>query len=75
MAFGSYEVGAVQRLPYIDAGGEAGSLIRELTWIRMSGGERSEVDHLFVSPWAEGIGEEWHGEDLATSRRDCRSSG
>ena len=51
VAFGSYEVGAVQRLPFIDPGAQAGDLARELTMIRMAEGERSETDHLFVSPW------------------------
>ena len=51
VAFGSYEVGAIQRLPSIDPGIEAGILAQELTMIRMAEGERSETDHLFVSPW------------------------
>lgn len=57
VVFGSYEVGAVQRLPFIDPGVEAGGLARELTRARMSEGERSETDHLFVSPWAGGTKE------------------
>ena len=57
VAFGSYEVGAVQRLASVDPGAEAGRLARELTEIRMSEGQRPETDHLFVSPWAGGIGE------------------
>lgn len=54
VAFGSYEVGAVQRLPFVDPGPEAARLARKLTMIRMAAGERSETDHLFVSPWAGG---------------------
>lgn len=52
VSFGSYEVGAIQRLPFVDPGGEAGDLARELTMIRMKEAEKSETDHLFVSPWA-----------------------
>lgn len=52
VAFGSYEVGAIQRLPFIDPGYEARDLARELTAIRMAAAERLETDHLFVSPWA-----------------------
>lgn len=52
VAFGSYEVGAVERLPNIDPAGEAGALASELTRIRMAEGERVETDHVFLSPWA-----------------------
>ena len=57
VAFGSYEVGAVARLPFIDPGAEAGRFTRELTLIRMAEGERSETDHAFVSPWAASTSE------------------
>jgi hypothetical protein len=52
VAFGSYEVGAVVRLPSVDPGTEAIRLARELTAIRMAECESSETDHLFVSAWA-----------------------
>jgi Eco57I restriction-modification methylase len=52
VAFGSYEVGAVVRLPFVDPGVEAVRLARELTAIRMAERESSETDHLFVSAWA-----------------------
>jgi hypothetical protein len=54
--FGQYEVGAIQRLPSISLGTDAGALAEELTRIRMSEGERLETDHVFVSPWAGGSG-------------------
>jgi hypothetical protein len=51
VAFGSYEVGAVQRLPYIDPGADAAAFARELTRARMDESERTETNHLFLSPW------------------------
>ena len=51
IAFGSYEVGAVQRLPHVDPGSDAGQLAEELTAQRMLDAEQVETDHLFVSPW------------------------
>ena len=50
--FGKYEVGAIQRLPFIDPGALVGHLVQNLTKIRMSERERQETDHLFVSAWA-----------------------
>lgn len=58
VAFGSYEVGAVQRLPHLVPGAEAGELASELAQIRMLDAARIETDHLFVSPWtAEQFGD------------------
>jgi len=51
VAFGVYQLGTIQRLPYIQTGGEAASLARRLTRIRMREAERVETNHLFVSPW------------------------
>jgi hypothetical protein len=51
VAFGSYDVGAVQRLPSIEPVTDAASLVGELTRIRMSEGASSEIDHVFISPW------------------------
>ena len=51
VAFGSYEVGAVQRMPNIDPGEGAGQLAGELTEQRIRDAQRVETDHLFISPW------------------------
>ncbi|WUJ74692.1 BREX-1 system adenine-specific DNA-methyltransferase PglX [Kribbella soli] len=52
VAFGSYEVGAVQRLPYVHPPTQVSSLARHLTEARRLEAQRVETDHLFVSPWA-----------------------
>ena len=54
VAFGSYEVGAVQRLPFVDPGIDGGSAGQALTRIRTFEGERLETDHRFTSPWTKG---------------------
>jgi hypothetical protein len=51
VAFGSYEVGAVQRLPVVETPKEIGDTVRSLTQIRMRQAERHETSHHFVSPW------------------------
>jgi hypothetical protein len=51
VAFGSYEVGAIQRMPHLDPGDEAGKLAGELARGRISEAERVETDHHFVAPW------------------------
>jgi hypothetical protein len=53
VVFGSYEVGAVQRLPYACLGPKAAERARLLTEIRQLNAQRDELDHLFVSPWAQ----------------------
>jgi len=50
VAFGSYEVGAIQRLPFIPLGSEV-NRSAQLTELRQRRAERDELDHLFVSPW------------------------
>lgn len=55
IAFGSYEVGAVQRMPYIDPGQRAGELACELSEQLMLDAQRVETDHLFVSPWVDSL--------------------
>ncbi|TDW98258.1 hypothetical protein [Kribbella sp. VKM Ac-2566] len=52
VAFGSYEVGAVQRLPFLRPPDEASRVSRTLTEALRREGERVETDHLFVSPWS-----------------------
>ena len=54
VAFGAYEVGAVQRLPLVDPGFDGGSAGQALTRIRTFEGERLETDHRFTSPWTKG---------------------
>lgn len=51
VSFGSYEVGAVQRLPHVQVGTETAEVARTLTELRQVGAQRDETDHLFVSPW------------------------
>ena len=51
VAFGSYEVGAIQRLPVLPLTSEAAQHSRQLTALRQVLAQRDELDHLFVSPW------------------------
>jgi hypothetical protein len=53
VAFGSYEVGAVQRLPLIVLPVEAEQMSRAMTETRMREAETDETTHVFVSPWIE----------------------
>jgi hypothetical protein len=62
VAFGSYEVGAVQRLPAVEVDDEAGRLARALATARQANAARDENDHLFVSPWV--------GLNMSDERRD-----
>ena len=62
VAFGSYEVGALQRLPAVEVDDEAGRLARSLATARQANAARDETDHLFVSPWA--------GVNRSDERRD-----
>jgi hypothetical protein len=51
VAFGSYEVGAIQRLPVVPLTSEIAQRSRQLTAVRQILAQRDELDHLFVSPW------------------------
>jgi hypothetical protein len=51
VSFGSYEVGAVQRLPDVRVGPDRGRVARRLTELRREDAQRDETDHLFASPW------------------------
>ena len=53
VAFGSYEVGTVQRLPYLEMGRESGRSARELTARRIADAERVETAHVFLTPWVD----------------------
>jgi hypothetical protein len=52
VAFGSYEVGVVQRLPFVPPPAEASTIAQSLTGALRREVERIETDHLYVSPWS-----------------------
>jgi predicted RNA methylase len=54
VAFGSYEVGAIQRLPLVLPGRQAAEHARQLTNARRLAGAAIELDHGFQTPWCAG---------------------
>lgn len=51
VAFGSYEVGTVQRLPYVETDKVTGEAARALTATRVADAEGVETTHVFLTPW------------------------
>jgi hypothetical protein len=52
VAFGSYEVGTIARLPAMDPGPAVENPATKILDARRAEAERQETNHLFVSPWA-----------------------
>jgi hypothetical protein len=51
VAFGKYEVGAVQRVPVVQVQSEVGPLVRRISICRMARDRALETSRYFVSPW------------------------